>query len=216
MDGVAFPGDAGAVVPEQHLGLVERGPGLLPPAEHQAADAPDHVDHAPGLGRVQAVRRRALRGLEQRLDASGACRFPAVERWAASMASARATRKGSPARRASSRPRVWKSAPRMGSMTLSPATADQQRSMRVRSSAETWVSSRARNFRPRSRSRARCRISDDEGPPGRRGHAQPQRAEDGPQERQPLVHVAADEELGRGQPGQLQGLRGGASLAAWR
>ena len=58
---------------------------------------------------------------------------PAVARWAASMARARAMRKGSPARRASSRPRVWKSAPRIGSIMHSPATADQQRSIRVRS-----------------------------------------------------------------------------------
>ena len=93
------------------------------------------------------------------VDTRAAAGLPAVDRWAASMASDRTTRKGSPARRASSRPRVWKSAPRIGSITLSPATADQHVSMRDRSSAETWLSSRVRNRYPRILSRARFRSS---------------------------------------------------------
>jgi len=66
-----------------------------------------------------------------------------------------------------------KSAPRMGSMTLSPATADQHRSMRVRSSAETCVSSRDRKRRPRSRSMARWRIKESKAPCGVEGMLSP-------------------------------------------
>ena len=42
-----------------------------------------------------------------------------------------------------------------------------------------------------------------------RGHAEPERTENRPQERQTLIDMAADEKLGRGLPLQLQGFRRG-------
>ena len=158
-----------------------------------------------------AVRRADSVGeRRRRLPAASATRViagkPDVDRCAASMAMARAMRDGSPARSASKSPRVWKSAPRIGSIMLRPATADQQRSMRVSSMGGTCASSRSRNRRPRIRRRTRCQSSDSEGPPRRLGHAHAQRGEQGAQQCQALVDMAADQELGRRQPLELEGL----------
>ena len=176
------------------------------------ADAPDQVDHAQGLGRVEALR-QLLGGPEHRgrPGRRPGCR-PSTggpPPWRATGRRGRARRPGAPA----AGPGSGSQAPRIGSITLSPATADQHRSMRVRSSAETWVSSRVRNRYPRSRSRARCRSSATRADCGvvraRGGRAGTRMVR---KQREPLVDVAADEELGRGQPLQLQGLRRGGPL----
>ena len=73
---------------------------------------------------------------------------------------ARPIRYGSPARSASRRLRAWKSAARIGSMIPRPLAAVQQTSIRVRSSAETWLASRGRKWSPRNRILIRFRIRD--------------------------------------------------------
>ena len=172
VDRVAFPGDTGAMVAKQGFRTVERQLGLFPLTEHQPADPAHHVDHALGMRRIEP-QRQVLGPTDQRIDALWRTGCQPWTDGRLPWRGPREIRNGSPARRARSSPRVWKSAPRIGSMTLSPATADQHRSMRVRSSAETCVSSRDWKRRPRSRSMARWCINESKAACGVEGMLSP-------------------------------------------
>ncbi len=127
------------------------------------------------------------------------CRCLAVEppveaECAASIARARAIRDGSPASSERSRPRAWKSAPRIVSTTLRPAAADQQTSIRVRSAAAISL---GRADGTRVRAAATAPAAREERPATATGysaetcHPRQYGLEGG----EPLVDVPADQEL---------------------
>ena len=92
---------------------------------------------------------------------------------AASITTARVIRNVSPARRASRRPRAWKSAPRMMSMLHRPVAADQHISILYNSPAGIWLASRGRKLSPRRISRVCCRRSDAKARRGVLGNRMP-------------------------------------------
>ncbi len=53
MNGIALPGDSGALVSENLFGLVERCLGGLPTAEHERGDAANQLEHSSRLRRVE-------------------------------------------------------------------------------------------------------------------------------------------------------------------
>ena len=85
---------------------------------------------------------------------------PSAQRWPASIARARAIRERLAGPQRQQQPARLKIRARIGSLIVSPATADQQRSIRVKSIAEIWLSSRLTKLRPPSLSNVRCHRSD--------------------------------------------------------
>ncbi len=207
MDGVAFPGHAGAMVAEQCLGTVKRQLGLLPLTNHQSTDAPHHIDHAPGVRGIQ-LKRQVFGPPNQRCDASNrpiACR--------GSMGGFHGKSAGDPNWLACAKSKEQSAGLEVGSQNR--VDHAQPRNSRPAEIDAGEILGRNLGFvarpKPETTEPEHGAMADQrqECRPGSRGHAQPEWAKDGSQQRQSLIHVAADEELRRGLSLQLQGFRRG-------